>query len=209
MSKLIRSLILLLILIALIYTGYQLGRSTARKEAQTQLIENYSFVRDIAELATLEVNGVSTFNSTNLANDGSWTDALKKAFLENTVHLSLPYTAKYGVNLQQDSLLLSRKDSVVTIHLPQCRLLSYELRLDRVDAGSHKGWLLGENDNRYTDIQKKLYTQSRTQLEGNQLYKSQSQDRVCRLLTQYFSSLHLRAVCTFDRPSGIISQPKN
>lgn len=206
--KVLRLLILLLILVALIYAGYQLGRNMARKEAETQLIENYSFVRNIAELASLEVNGTTTFKSTNLANDGSWTDALRKTFIENTIQLTVPYTAKYGVDLQNDSMRLVRKDSVVEIYLPEPRLLSYELRLDRIDASSRKGWLLGERDDRYTEIEKKLYAQSRTQLEGNAIYKNSSRDQVCVLLQKYFLSLHLRSVCIFGASTTVINRPK-
>ena len=208
MKKLLQLSILLLVLVSVIYAGYQLGRNTGRREGQTQLIENYSFVREIAELASLEVNGVTIFKSTNLANDGSWTDALRKTFLENTVQLSLPYTAKYGVDLQDSLMRIARKDSVVEIHLPQPKLLSFELRLDRLEASSRKGWLLGPNDELYTQIQKKLYAQSRAQLETNEIYLKSSRERIERMMTQYFLPLHLHSICIFEPGSGVVNHPK-
>src|SRR6188768_3317631 len=133
MARILQLLIGLLIILALIYGGYELGKKMGKNDVRTELIENYSFVREIAELASLEVSGTSTFTATNIANDGSFSDAFKKFFAEQTVHLSLPYTAKYGVDLHDSSMRIVRKDSVIEIHLPQPRLLSYELRLDRMD----------------------------------------------------------------------------
>src|SRR5437868_6987614 len=103
MSKIIRSVIALLIVLALIYGGYELGNRLGKNDVRSQLVENYSFVREIAELASLEVNGISTFTATNIANDGSFSDALKKFFAEKTVHLSVPYTAKFGIDLHDSA----------------------------------------------------------------------------------------------------------
>ncbi|KAK6025897.1 ribonuclease HII [Ostertagia ostertagi] len=155
------------------------------------------------ELASLEANGVSTFKTTNLTNDGSWTDALRKKFLENTVQISVPYTAKYGVDLKDSAMRIVRKDSIVEIHLPQPRLLSYELRLDRMETTNRSGWLLSPSDERYTELQKKLYTQSRAQLEANSLYLIDSRQRICTILEQYFLTLKLKSVCIFDMPSPL------
>lgn len=206
--KIARPLSLLLILLIFLYAGYQFGRNSRKSEGGTQLIENYSFVREIAELASLEANGMSTFKTTNLANDGSWTDALRKTFLENTVQISVPYTAKYGVDLSDSTMQIVRKDSVVEIHMPQPRLLSYELRLDRMETSNKTGWLLSPSDDRYTEIQKKLYAQSRAQLETNALYLNDSRQRICTILEQYFRTLNLKSVCIFDLPSPVIDYPK-
>lgn len=206
--KIARLLLLLVLILIILYAGYQFGRNRSRPEGNVQLIENYSFVREIAELASLEANGISTFKTTNLANDGSWTDALRKTFLENTVQMSVPYTAKYGVDLSDSAMRIIRKDSVVEIHLPQPRLLSYELRLDRMEASNKTGWLLSQSDDRYTEVQKKLYAQSRAQLEANALYLNDSRQRICTILEQYFQTLGLKSVCIFDRPSPVIDYPK-
>jgi len=175
---------------------------------QSQLIENYSFVREIAELASLEVNGISTFSATNISNDGSFSDAMKKMFSEKTVHLSVPYTAKYGVDLQDSAMRITRRDSVVEIHLPQPRLLSYELRLDRMDATSREGMLYASKADLYTVYQKQLYAEGRTQLERNRTYLTQTAKGVSRVIGQYFNAAGLHAVCIFDLPSTV-ARPKD
>jgi hypothetical protein len=200
MSRILSLIIALLIILALIYGGYQLGHKMGRNDVRSQLIENYSFVREIAELASLEVSGITTFTSTNIANDGSFTDAMKKFFVEKTVHLSVPYTAKYGVDLGDSTMRIIRRDSVVEVHLPPPQLLSFELRLDRMDAISREGLLFASKADLYTIFQKQLYKESRTQLERNRGYLSQTGAGLSRLLEQYFKSVGLRAVCIFDLP---------
>ena len=199
-----RLAILLLILVALLYAGYQFGRHAGRSDTKSQIIENYSFVKDIAELASLEANGVTTFKSTNLANDGSWSDALRKAFIENTVEINVPYTAKYGVNLGDSAMKIVYRDSLVEIHLPAPQLLSFEIRLDRLNTTAKRGAFTGADDERFADMQKKLYTESRAQLAGNTLYLSQSRARISRLLQEYFKTLGMRAVISWDVPEKVL-----
>jgi len=208
MSRILRLILSLLILLAVIYGGYELGRRLGRNEMRTQLIENYSFVREIAELASLEVNGISSFSATNISNDGSFSDALKKLFSEKTVHLSVPYTAKYGVDLQDSTMRIVRRDSMIEVHLPQPRLLSFELRLDRMDATSREGLLYASKADLYTVYQKQLYSEGRAQLERNRSYLSQTAKGISRIIQQYFKAAGLQAVCIFDIPSTIVV-PKN
>src|SRR6186997_714956 len=122
-----------IIILAAIFVGYNIGRIFTNRGNKTELTENYSFVREIAELASIEVSGTTSLNSSNVTNDGSFTDELKRIFVEKTVRLSAPYTAKYGVNLKDSSLRIVRTDSTVKIYLPPPKLLSYEIHLDRLE----------------------------------------------------------------------------
>src|SRR4051812_2147443 len=98
----------LLLLAATLIVGYSLGKFFAPKPERTSLTENYSFVRSIAELASLEVSGITTLTNSNVTNDGSWSDAFRRLLIERTVKLSVPYTAKYGVNMNDSSLRIER-----------------------------------------------------------------------------------------------------
>lgn len=204
MSKVLRLLIALLVLIALIVVGYELGKRFGKNEVRNELIENYSFVREIAELASLEVDGVSTFKATNLANDGTFTDAVKRFFAEKTVSLSVPYVAKYGVDLRDSNMHIERRDSVVIIHLPMPKLLSYELRLDRLDANSREGILYSSKANLYMTYQQRLYSEGRNQLARNAVYLKQTQEGIEKLLKQYLGVTGLRVRCIFDLPDRVI-----
>ncbi len=200
MSKILRLLITLLILLALVYGGYELGRRIGRNDVRSELIENYSFVREIAELASVEVDGVSTFKATNLANDGSFSDAVKRFFAEKSVSLSVPYVAKYGVDLRDSNMRIERKDSLVLVHLPAPKLLSYELRLDRLESSSREGILYASKADLYMSYQQQLYADGRRQLEHNAIYLRQTEEGIAKLLGQYFSAAGLRARCIFDLP---------
>jgi len=203
MSRVLSLIIGLLIIIALVFTGYELGHRMGRMDVQSEIIQNYSFVRDIAELASLEVDGVTSFNATNLANDGSFTDAMRKMFTEQTVHLSVPYTAKFGVDLKDSTMRIIRRDSIIEIHLPEPRLLSYELRLDRLDASNHSGLFNSASPELYTGFQKQLYQEGRSQLESNTVYRKQTTTGISHLLERYFKSAGITAICIFDQPAGV------
>lgn len=189
---------LVIVLSAAILIGFQLGKFFTNQSNKTQLTENYSFVKDIAELASIEVAGTTTLNSSNVANDGSFTDELKRLFMEKTVRLSAPYTAKYGVDLGNKRLRIERSDSVLKVYLPPPKLLSYELHLNRLEATNQKGWFQFSNDEMYNAFQRKMYTESRSQLETNERYLNQSRDKICMIIQKYFVPLNVRTICVYD-----------
>lgn len=196
-----RSFSLLLILALVIIVGilaYLLGRK-ANVPTKETFISNTTFVKHIAELSSLEVQGTATLNRTNLQNDGSFSDAMRRMFLENTVHLTVPYIAKYGVNLQEQNISINEKDSLVTIILPQPKLLSYELRLDKADANTKKGLLQSSSDQEYSDVDKSLYTKTRQQMENNPTYIKQSQDKISQILREYYVPFHYKVNVIFDQ----------
>jgi hypothetical protein len=200
MKALVRTGSIFIVLIAACIIAYTVGQRRGRSDSRTELIENYAFVREIAELASLEVAGSSTFKSTNIPeSEPGILSSFRKSLFEKTVTLTVPFTAKYGVNLSHDSLRIERSgDSVLKLHLPRPKLLSYELHMDRMDAVSKKGLLLAQNDAFYQDFQKKLYAQGRGQLAQNEMYLNRAADRVCSLLKSYFDITGLHTVCIFN-----------
>lgn len=183
---------------------FWLGRKTAKPTYET-LISNTTFVKQIAELSTLEVHGNATFKSSNVKNDGTFSDAMKRMFLESTMHLNIPYTAKYGVSLEGQDVSVDDKDSIVTIHLPEPKLLSFELNLGSADADTKKGWFQSRSDADYLSSEKKLYDQSKAQLANNATYKQQCKDKISKLLTDYYEPMHYKVVVDFggvDLTSG-------
>ncbi|WP_217606117.1 DUF4230 domain-containing protein [Chitinophaga sp. GbtcB8] len=165
---------------------FWLGKQFGSRSVSQQILSNSMIVREIAELASLEVQGVASHKRSNLANDGSWADNFKKMFQENTVWVSIPYQAKYGVDVNEKNFRVSVTDKKITVQLPAPHLLSYELRLDKMETANRKGWLLFQDDETYTDVQKKLYETSREQLAGNTLYLQQSKDKIKKIIAQYY-----------------------
>lgn len=187
-----------ILILSTLYLGYNLGKLRSGPKEHTDLTMNYAFVRTIAELASLEVSGTTTLKSTNVANDGSWTDELKRVFVERTVRLSVPYTAKYGVNLNDSSMRIERSDSLLRVYLPQPKLLSYEIHLNRLEASNEKGWFQFENEETYPQFQKKLYNDSRAQLANQVNYLARSREKICEIISKYFAPMNVKTQCVFE-----------
>lgn len=200
--------ILFIFAIAIAVMAYFLGKKNASKTIDSIAMNNV-LIQQIAELSSLEVQGTASIKSTNIANDGSITDEFRKLFLERTVNLTVPYVAKYGVNLDQQTINIEEKNRQVYIVLPDPRLLSYELRLDKTDAMTRKGLFESGNDENYNRVTKKLYSQSRSQLENNNAYIQQTKDKIRRIIESYYAPMNMKVDITFsdEMKSKIVNPP--
>lgn len=121
------------------------------------------------------------------------------------MRLSVPYTAKYGVDLSDSTMRIERGDSgAVLIYLPAPALLSYELRMDRLEVSSREGLLLSARPELFARYQQQLYREGRAQLQRNGVYRTQAAQRVARLLEKYFAAAGLRARCVFALPTAVV-----
>ncbi len=195
------SLVLLFILICVLIAGFFLGKYFSRQENQNLMIQNQSFVRTIAEMSSLEVNGVSTLKSTNVQNDGSFTDEMRRMFAEKSIWISMPYTAKFGVNLKNQDIRIDKEKNEVIVTLPEPELLSLELKLDRMETGNRKGWLQFSNDDTYTAYQKKIYADTREQLVKNQTYTTQSKEKITKIISEYYQPLNMQVKVQYQQLS--------
>ncbi|MBO9732203.1 MAG: DUF4230 domain-containing protein [Chitinophaga sp.] len=183
MKKILFIVILVLAAVLIFWLGKRFGTTNVSQ----QVISNSLIVKEIAELASLDVQGSSSIKRSNVENSGEWTDNFKKAFLENTIWVTIPYEAKFGVNIDEKQFKVETTDKKIILHLPTPRLLSYELKIDKMETANRKGWLLFQDDETYTDVQKKLYQTSRAQLENNALYIQQSKDKIRKVMEQYYA----------------------
>lgn len=197
----LRTLAILIIVLAAGIIAYTLGKRAGRGETRTELIQNYTFVKEIAELASLEVGGSTTFKSSNIGSDDNGIlGSIRKGLFENSVSVTVPFTAKYGVDLSRDSVrILPEGDSVLRLRLPAPKLLSYELHLDRIDAQQRTGLIYFENEPMKQAIYKKLYANSRAEMVANQTYLNRTQDQICRILQGYYRAAKMQVVCEFGK----------
>lgn len=196
------TLVWLLIAASLGIIAYNIGKFRGKDDTQTKLIQNYTFVRNIVELAGLEVGGTSAIKSTNVDSAGGFWSGVQSFFAEKTATVSIPYTAKYGVAMQEKDLQISATDSVVTITMPPTKLLSFELHLDKLEASSKKGLLIFQNDDFYNRFQKQLYSDTRGQLSGNQDFLKRAETRIASILSEYYAPLGLKVNCVFGSPAA-------
>src|SRR4051812_43483989 len=159
-----------IVIAALVILVFWLGKQYGSKNVNLSVLSNSLIVKEIAELASLDVQGVANIKRSNIEEDGSWTSNMKKAFLENTIWVSVPYEAKYGVDMSEKNFHVTVSDKKISVKLPEPHLLSYELKIDKMETSARKGLFLFQDDETYTDVQKKLYQTSREQLENNKLY---------------------------------------
>ncbi|WP_276481531.1 DUF4230 domain-containing protein [Paraflavitalea pollutisoli] len=192
-----KKLITWIVVVLTIVLVFWLGQWSGSRKVHDQTLSYSLIVREIAELASLEVQGNASLKRTNLANDGSWTDNLRKIFNENTIWVTVPYTAKFGVNVDDKNFHVLVHDKEVLVSLPATQLLSYELRLDQMETSSRKGMFMSSDDETYIGVQKKLYTATRQQVEQNNVYREQSKDKIRKLLAKYYAPFNVTVKVQF------------
>ncbi|WP_346238543.1 DUF4230 domain-containing protein [Niabella insulamsoli] len=198
---------LLIIVIAVL--AYFLGKRNA-SDSLDNVVLNDVIIRQIAELSTLEARGNATIKSSNISNDGSLSDSFKKFFLERTFNISVPYVAKFGVNLGDQKVTIEEKNKQVYIVLPEPQLLSYELRLDQTNAVARKGLLESDNERQYDRLMQKLYEQSKGQLQENAGYRQRAKEKIIKILGDYYKPLGFEVDVAFvdDLKSSVITPPR-
>ncbi|MCH5598693.1 DUF4230 domain-containing protein [Niabella ginsengisoli] len=198
---------LLIIIIALL--AYFLGKKSASKTVDN-VVMNDVLIKQIAELSALEVQGNASIKSSNIKDDGSVSDNFKKLFMERTFNISVPYVAKYGINLNNQKINIEEKNKQVYIVLPNPKLLSYELLLNRSSAASRKGFFETSDEEAYNKLMQKLYTQSKAQLEANTGYQQQSKEKIRKIIQDYYAPLNFNVEVTFvsDLKSRVVDEQR-
>ncbi|HEY0298811.1 MAG TPA: DUF4230 domain-containing protein [Arachidicoccus sp.] len=179
------ALLILCLVIIIGLLAYFLGKKNGSVKIEN-IVTNEVLIKQISELSSLEVHGTASIKNSNLANDGSISDNLKRMFMENTVNISVPFIAKYGVNLQNEKITLLAQAKSISIHLPEPQLLSYELLLDKVNADTKQGWLSSFTSDNYNAVEASLYKQTRSQLQNNSTYKKQTEEKILSILKDYY-----------------------
>ena len=200
MKKIIQWIVVILLVVFIFWLGQWFGS----KKVNQSILSNSLIVREIAELASLEVQGNASIKRSNVDNSGGWWDNLNKVLAENTVWVTVPYTAKYGVNIDDKNFTVTLKEKRVVVQLPAPALLSYELRLNQMETANKKGWLMFSDDETYTDVQKKLYETSREQLKQNNIYIEQSKEKVRQIIGNYYKPLGYEVEVKFGNEAGKI-----
>ncbi len=205
------SLFLILIILSIcIAAAFFIGKKWGTKNISTSFINNQQMIKEITELGMIEVQGVSTFTSGNTSGSSDWFQMLKKYFIEQTVTIYVPYIAKYGFNLKDDRLMIKRDNmGAVVLHLPPPQLLSFELRLDKIDSHSKSGILIMSDDAKYKQAQKNLYQQGRTALISDEQHLDAAKKRVTELLQHYFKTINKPVTVLFDREIAKVDNKLN
>lgn len=203
----LRYLLVVLVLVAGIgFAAYYIGKQKGTTQI-TQIATNEVLIRQIAELSSLEVQGNASITESNVTNDGSWSDALRKLFVENTIQITIPYIAKYGVRTDSNDIRIIQEDDLIHIYLPEPQLLSFEMRLDKASNSSKQGWMQSESNAAYNQVQKKLYQQTRDQMAQSAKNTEQAKEKIIAILRQYYQPLQKQVKVTFGKESSLTLFP--
>ena len=197
-----RKIFYLLLLLGVAIMFYFWGRNRGMNAQKTELINNTILIKEIAELSALSVKGNSTIKVSNKEAESSFFGQLKNAFVENTLNITIPYEAKYGVDMQNQNVEINTSQKKVTIYLPEIKLLSLQLLLDSVETMNKVGILQTTSLDQYVKVQKRLYNDTQNSLIGNQQYKLIAQNHIAAILKRYYSPMGFEVDVRFgDKPS--------
>ena len=187
--------IILVLLVAAAF--YFLGKKNGAGQTKTSVVQNVSLVKEIAQLASLQVNGMANIKMSNRdSGDGVW-NKFKNYFAENTLAVSLPYEAKYGVDMSNKKVNVDTKAGLAVIYLPSCKLISMQLRLDKLESMNQTGILNTTSINDFVKAQKQLYATVGATLENNAGFIKLAEDNISNTLGKYYAPLGYKVKCVF------------
>ena len=203
-----RSNILIILLVLIIAAAfYFLGKRNGAGQTRTDIVENVTLVKEIAQLASLQVNGVSRIKVSNKGdNSGIW-DRFRNYFTENTLQLSIPYEAKYGVDMSNQQLTIDTKAGTATVHLPAVKLMSMQLRLDKMESMTQTGIFSSDSIEDAVKAQKNLYTTVEATLVHHAEFIKLAEDNISNTLNKYYTPLGFKVKCVFGRTAENTRMP--
>lgn len=178
---------------------YFLGRKNGSNTTKVDVVQNVEIIKEIAELSALEVSGTTNLKMTNRGDNESMWNKFKNYFAESTIQLSIPYEAKYGVDMSNQKVTIDTKAGTALVYLPEVKLLSLQLKLDRVDAITKTGILNTITVDEYIKAQKQLYEEANRALELNPNNIELAKNHLQFILEKYYAPLGLKVECVFGK----------
>lgn len=176
---------------------YLLGKRSSSNQTKTTIIKNEAFIKEIAELGALSVGGTATVKESNKEDNTGMYAELKNIFIEKTLNISIPYEAKYGVDMQSQAILIDTKAKQVTVYFPQVKLLSLQLHLNNLEAIGKTGWLNNISLDDFVKVEKVLYNATLKDLEHNGANKKLAENHIRNIVQKYYQPLGLSVNCVF------------
>lgn len=192
------SILILLLTLIIAFAFYFLGKKNGSNVNDVNVIHNVALIKEIAEMSSLEVTGTTSFKISNRGEDDGVWSKFKNYLGESTLQLSIPYDAKYGVDIGTQKVEIDTKAGIAKVYFPPCKLLSLQLRLDRVDAMSKTGLLNTATIDDYVKAQKQLYEAANKALAGNTGHIKLAEEHIRFILEKYYAPLGLKVECIFE-----------
>ncbi len=189
----------LLIFLVLMVGGafYFLGKKNGSADAKVTMVENVEMIKQIAELSALDVTGNLNLKVSNKGDENGVWSKFKNYFAENTLQVNLPYEAKYGVDMSNQKMSIDTKAAIVNISLPNCKLMSLQLKMDRMETMTQTGLFANATMDDLVKAQKQLYAKALQQLENDPKFLKLSEEHIATILTNYYKPLGYKVNCIF------------
>ncbi|HAO03799.1 MAG: DUF4230 domain-containing protein [Chitinophagaceae bacterium] len=197
--------VLVFILLMLSFAFYYLGKSCNNK-TKTTIIQNTAIIKEIAELGSLSVSGTATIKESNKEDNTGMYAELKNIFIEKTLNLSIPFEAKYGVEMKNQAIHIDSKAKQVTVFLPPVQLLSFQLLLNNLEAIGKTGWLNSLSLDDLVKVEKILYNTQLNSLQKNDANKKLAEEHIRHLIQKYYEPMGLKVTCVFSEKKVPVAQ---
>jgi propanediol dehydratase large subunit len=189
--------VIIFLVVLLAGAFYFLGKKNGGSDAKITMLENVEMIKQIAELAALNVAGTLNVKVSNKGDEGGTWAKFKNYFAENTLQVNLPYEAKFGVDMSNQKMNIDTKAATVIIFLPACKLLSLQLKMDKMETMTQTGLFASASMDDLVKAQKQLYAQALLQLENDPKYMKMSEAHILAILDNYYKPLGYKVTCIF------------
>lgn len=192
--------IIIVLLLLLCGAMYFLGKKNGTTEIKATIINNQLMVQQIAELSALDVSGTTTAKLSNAGDNSSFWEGLKNYLAENTLQVTVPYHAKYGVDMSKGRVNINKNDTAVVLNFPPVKLLSFQLLLDKIEVMNQTGLFSRTTIADMRKAQQQMYVSANEQLSNNAGYQTKAREHITAIFTQYYKPLGYKVICNFTQP---------
>lgn len=178
--------------------GFLIARLAYKNEITDVYVDNPTMVKQITELSTLEVQGEARLNESNTGGDKSVWQDIKNYFGERTLLLNIPYTAKYGCKLGDDKISVTKAgENQLKITLAPPSLLSFEMRLDKMQQFARNGAFVFQKDDKFKQPIQNLFSQTRTKMETDAQNQKKARENIEKTLSDFFKPAGIKITLDF------------
>lgn len=176
--------ILVIILIAILTTaGVVIGFIKGADKVRNGLVANFPTVKNLVQGTTVEFDSVISVSLTK-TDDETLFNLLNTDSKTDSVSFSIPYYARYGVDLTVRNFRLFRNEETVEVWLPDTKLQYCELKFDRMILNG-KATTIFKADNSSV-ARSKLYEYLIPVLGKNKINRKISKTATVKTLMYYF-----------------------
>lgn len=194
--------VIIVLVAAVAVAFYFLGKKNGAGQTRTDIVQNVALVKEIAQLSSLEVDGTTNIKISNKGENSNLWNKLKNYLAENTLQVSVPYEAKYGVDMHNQQMNIDTKAGVATIYLPPVKMLSMQLRLDKMETMQQTGIFSSVSIEAFVKAQQEMYAAANTTLETNSAYIKLAEDNIRNTLNKYYEPMGYKINVVFGKTSG-------